>query len=123
MADASLGARLKPVVVSRRWGLDESTTLEASAGRETSDEALSGCSDGVDDRGGDVGSDAFEKGHIEKMLGSVATTFAQFLPGYTGRNTDHRGRHPEEENLWALPELQDLLDEWIVAHFTDRRSS
>ncbi|WP_030948241.1 Mu transposase C-terminal domain-containing protein [Streptomyces sp. NRRL S-646] len=62
----------------------------------------------------------FEKGHIEKMLGSVATMFAQFLPGHTGRNTDHRGRHPEEENLWSLPELQDLLDEWIVAHWQNR---
>ncbi|MEU8509653.1 Mu transposase C-terminal domain-containing protein [Streptomyces brevispora] len=62
----------------------------------------------------------FEKGHIEKMLGSVATMFAQFLPGYTGRNTDHRGRHPERENLWALPELQELLDEWIVAHWQNR---
>ncbi|WP_018571182.1 Mu transposase C-terminal domain-containing protein [Streptomyces sp. PsTaAH-124] len=62
----------------------------------------------------------FEKGHIEKTLGSVATMFAQFLPGYTGRNTDHRGRHPEEENLWSLPELQDLLDEWIVAKWQNR---
>ncbi|MFE3763946.1 Mu transposase C-terminal domain-containing protein [Streptomyces sp. NPDC059104] len=62
----------------------------------------------------------FEKGHIEKMLGSIATLFTQFLPGYTGRNTDHRGRRPEQENLWSLPELQDLLDEWIVAHWQNR---
>ncbi|GAA2126820.1 DDE-type integrase/transposase/recombinase [Kitasatospora saccharophila] len=62
----------------------------------------------------------FQKGHIEKMLGSVATMFAQFLPGHTGRNTDQRGRHPEQENLWSLPELQDLLDEWIVAHWQNR---
>ncbi|TLQ47141.1 Mu transposase C-terminal domain-containing protein [Streptomyces marianii] len=62
----------------------------------------------------------FEKGHIEKMLGSVATMFAQFLPGYTGRNTDHRGRHPEQENLWSLPELQELLDEWVVAQWQNR---
>lgn len=62
----------------------------------------------------------FEKGHIEKMLGSVATMFVQFLPGYTGRNTDHRGRRPEKENLWSLPELQELLDEWIVAHWQNR---
>ncbi len=62
----------------------------------------------------------FQKGHIEKMLDSVAGMFAQFLPGYTGRNTDRRGRHPERENLWSLPELQELLDEWIVAKFTDR---
>jgi hypothetical protein len=62
----------------------------------------------------------FEKGHIERMLGSVATLFAQFLPGHTGRNTDHRGRYPERENLWSLPDLQDLLDEWILAHWQNR---
>ncbi|MGW4854798.1 Mu transposase C-terminal domain-containing protein [Streptomyces sp. NPDC004288] len=62
----------------------------------------------------------FEKGHIEKMLGSVATLFAQFLPGYTGRNTDRRGRHLESEHLWSLLELQDLLDEWVVAHWQNR---
>ncbi|MFJ7250949.1 Mu transposase C-terminal domain-containing protein [Kitasatospora sp. NPDC098652] len=62
----------------------------------------------------------FQKGHIEKMLGSVATMFAQFLPGYTGRNTDQRGRHPEQENLWSLPELQELLDEWIIAQWHNR---
>jgi hypothetical protein len=62
----------------------------------------------------------FEKGHIEKMLGSVATMFAQFLPGHTGRNTDRRGRHPEKENLWSLPELQELLDEWVVAKWQNR---
>ncbi|KJS52910.1 integrase [Streptomyces rubellomurinus subsp. indigoferus] len=62
----------------------------------------------------------FQKGHIEKMLDSVAGMFAQFLPGYTGRNTDRRGRHPERENLWSLPELQELLDEWIVAKWQNR---
>jgi hypothetical protein len=62
----------------------------------------------------------FEKGHIEKMLAPLATMFVQFLPGYTGRNTDHRGRYPERENLWSLPELQDLLDEWIVAQWQNR---
>jgi hypothetical protein len=54
----------------------------------------------------------FEKGYIEKTLGSVATLFAQFLPGCTGRSSDHRGRHLESERLWSLLELQDLLDEW-----------
>lgn len=63
----------------------------------------------------------FEKGHIEKTLGSVATLFAQFLPGYTGRNTDHRGRNLEHEHLWSLLELQELLDEWIVAKWQNRK--
>jgi putative transposase len=65
----------------------------------------------------------FQRGHIEKMPDTVALGFAQFLPGFTGRNIDHRGRHPEQENLWSLPELQELLDEWIVAGFADRRNS
>ncbi|MFJ5881689.1 integrase [Kitasatospora cineracea] len=56
----------------------------------------------------------FEKGHIEKMLASIATMFVQFLPGHLGRSADHRGRHPERERLWSLLELQELLDEWIV---------
>ncbi|MDH6145865.1 MULTISPECIES: Mu transposase C-terminal domain-containing protein [Kitasatospora] len=62
----------------------------------------------------------FEKGHIEKMLASIATLFVQFLPGHLGRSADHRGRHPERERLWSLLELQELLDEWIVAQWQNR---
>jgi hypothetical protein len=62
----------------------------------------------------------FEKGQIEKMLASAATMFAQYLSTYTGRNTDRRGRHLERERPWSLVELQELLDEGIVAAFTDR---
>lgn len=56
----------------------------------------------------------FEKGAIERTLGSVATLFAQFVTGYTGRSVDRRGRGLENGPLWSLPELQGLLDEWIV---------
>lgn len=56
----------------------------------------------------------WEKGHIERMLGSVGTLFAQFVAGYTGFNAERRGRHVEQQPLWSLPELQELLDEWIV---------
>ncbi|MFI0108028.1 Mu transposase C-terminal domain-containing protein [Streptomyces parvus] len=62
----------------------------------------------------------FEKGVIEKTLGSVATLFAQFVAGYTGRSVDRRGRHLEDGPLWSLPELQELLDEWIVAVWQTR---
>ncbi|MFE4626498.1 hypothetical protein [Streptomyces mirabilis] len=65
----------------------------------------------------------FEKGTIEKTLGSVATLFSQFVAGYTGRSVDRRGGGLENGLLWSLPELQSLLDEWIVDGFTDRRSS
>ncbi|WP_255293173.1 Mu transposase C-terminal domain-containing protein [Streptomyces niveus] len=62
----------------------------------------------------------FEKGVIEKTLGSVATLFAQFVAGYTGRSVERRGRHVEDGPLWSLPELQDLLDEWIVTVWQNR---
>jgi hypothetical protein len=57
----------------------------------------------------------WEKGHIERMLGSVGTLFAQFVAGYTGFNVERRGRRVEQQAVWSLLELQDLLDEWIVA--------
>ncbi|MFD9495150.1 Mu transposase C-terminal domain-containing protein [Streptomyces sp. NPDC102256] len=62
----------------------------------------------------------FEKGAIEKTLGSVATLFAQFVAGYTGRSVDCRGRGLENGPLWSLPELQSLLEEWTVAVWQNR---
>ncbi|MEV6480021.1 TnsA-like heteromeric transposase endonuclease subunit [Streptomyces sp. NPDC051576] len=62
----------------------------------------------------------FQKGHVEKMLDSVGTLFAQFVAGYTGRSTDHRGRNLDKQPLWSLPELQELLDEWLVARWQNR---
>jgi hypothetical protein len=55
-----------------------------------------------------------DKPHIEKMLGSVATMFAQYVSGYTGRSPEYRGRGVEGEAVWSLPELQDLLDQWLI---------
>jgi putative transposase len=60
------------------------------------------------------------KPHIERMLGSVATMFAQHVSGYAGRSAEYRGRGTEGKAVWSLPELQDLLDQWIIAEFTDR---
>ena len=56
-----------------------------------------------------------DKPHIERMLGSVATMFAQYVSGYTGRSPEYRGRGAEEKAVWSLPELQDLLDQWLIA--------
>ncbi|RSS89166.1 integrase [Streptomyces sp. WAC05292] len=61
-----------------------------------------------------------DKGTIEKTLGSVATLFAQFVAGYTGSTTDRRGRKLENGPLWSLPELQNLLDEWVIAIWQTR---
>lgn len=62
-----------------------------------------------------------DKPHIEKMLGSVATLFAQFVAGYTGSHPDRRGRKVEQQPLWSVLELQELLDEWLLTAWQNRR--
>jgi putative transposase len=61
------------------------------------------------------------KPHIEKMMSSVATLFAQYVSGYLGSSVERRGGQAEREPLWSIHEVQQLLDEWVVASFTDRR--
>lgn len=57
---------------------------------------------------------------VEATFGSVNTLFCQHVAAYTGSNTILRGA--DVTAAWTLAELQDLLDEWIVAGFTDRTS-
>ncbi|GGX48540.1 hypothetical protein [Streptomyces chryseus] len=45
------------------------------------------------------------------------------MAGYTGSNVVQRGRDVETEACWSVPQLQELLDEWITGGFTDPRSS
>jgi Mu transposase, C-terminal len=61
-----------------------------------------------------------DKPHIERMLGSVATMFAQYVSGYAGRSAEYRGRDTEDKAVWSLPELQDLLDQWLIAEWQNR---
>jgi len=61
-----------------------------------------------------------DKPHIERTLESVATLFCQFVSGYLGRSAEHRGSRVEDEPLWSLLELQELLDEWILAVWQHR---
>ena len=61
-----------------------------------------------------------DKPHIERTLESVGTLFCQFVSGYLGRSAEYRGRRVEDEPLWSLLELQELLDEWILAAWQHR---
>ncbi len=61
-----------------------------------------------------------DKPHIERTLESVASLFAQFVSGYLGRSAEYRGRKVEKQPLWSLMELQELLDEWIIACWQNR---
>jgi transposase InsO family protein len=62
----------------------------------------------------------WEKGAVERSLGSVATLFAQYTAGYVGSSVEQRGRDAERAAAWSITELQDLLDEWIVAVWQNR---
>jgi len=61
-----------------------------------------------------------DKPHIEKMFSSLGTLFCQFAVGYLGRSADRRGRHMEEQPLWSLMQMQDLLDEWLISVWQNR---
>jgi putative transposase len=62
----------------------------------------------------------WEKGTVERSLGSVATLFAQHAAGYVGSSVERRGKNAEQEAVWSIIELQDLLDEWIVTVWQNR---
>ncbi len=61
-----------------------------------------------------------DKPHIERMMAAVGTLFCQFVSGYLGSSVERRGRAVDQEPLWSMLELQELLDEWIVAAWQNR---
>jgi transposase InsO family protein len=61
-----------------------------------------------------------EKPHIERAFGSLGSLFCQFVSGYVGRNPDRRGRGIEDQPLWSMLDLQELLDEWLIACWQNR---
>jgi putative transposase len=63
----------------------------------------------------------WEKGAVERSFGSVGTLFAQHVAGYVGSSVERRGRNAEQGAVWPMAELQDLLDEWIVACWQNRQ--
>ncbi|WP_323746868.1 TnsA-like heteromeric transposase endonuclease subunit [Catenulispora pinisilvae] len=64
----------------------------------------------------------WEKGSVETSFSGLDTLFAQHVAGYVGNSVENRGRGAEKTAVWSMIELQELLDEWIVVGFTDRRS-
>jgi transposase InsO family protein len=106
-------AAARPVIVPDTIVIDHGAVFVSAAFR-------SACRHlGISVQPAHLGSGA-EKGHIERCLGSVASLFCQFASGYAGRSADRRGRHVEDQPLWSVAELQELLDEWLVGFFLNR---
>lgn len=50
----------------------------------------------------------------DQALQSVGTLFGQYAAGYLGSSVERRGKNAEQEAVFSLIELQDLLDDWVV---------
>jgi putative transposase len=59
-----------------------------------------------------------DKAIVEATFASVNTLFCQHVASYTGSNVTLRGT--DAAGAWTIPELQDLLDEWILFRFSAR---
>ncbi|MGW3659007.1 integrase catalytic domain-containing protein [Streptomyces sp. NPDC005151] len=61
-----------------------------------------------------------DKAIVEATFSAINTLFVQHLPAYTGREVSRRGERIEDRAVWTVPELQDLLDEWLLAGWQAR---
>jgi len=59
-----------------------------------------------------------DKGIVEATFVAINTLFCQHVAGYTGSNTTLRGS--DVDAVWTLPDLQDLLDEWLLCGWQAR---
>ncbi|MGR6924376.1 Mu transposase C-terminal domain-containing protein [[Actinomadura] parvosata] len=55
-----------------------------------------------------------DKAIVERTFSSINSLFCQYVAGYTGSDVTRRGADPAAEAVWTLPQLQDLLDEWVI---------
>ena len=62
----------------------------------------------------------WEKGTVETSFSAVGTLFAQYVAGYVGNSVERRGEHAGQGAAWSMLELQELLDEWLVAVWQNR---
>jgi hypothetical protein len=60
------------------------------------------------------------KGNIERTFLTISHRFSQYVAGYTGSDVTQRGSNVEDEACWTLPQVQDLLDEWLIADWQHR---
>ncbi|MFE6787839.1 transposase [Streptomyces sp. NPDC057680] len=61
------------------------------------------------------------KGNVERTFRAIADGFSQYLPGHTGSDVSQRGAATQEDACWSLAQLQELLDEWVICGWQERR--
>ena len=55
-----------------------------------------------------------DKGIVEATIAAVNTLFCQHVAAYTSSSTQLRGDRVDAQAAWTVPDLQDLLDEWLL---------
>jgi len=55
-----------------------------------------------------------DKGIVEATFDAINTLLCQHVAAYTGSNTTLRGDLVDAQAAWTVPDLQDLLDEWLL---------
>ncbi|GHF35845.1 DDE-type integrase/transposase/recombinase [Streptomyces griseosporeus] len=61
------------------------------------------------------------KGNVERTFRAIADGFSQYLPGHTGSDVSQRGAAAEQDACWSLAQLQELLNEWVICGWQERR--
>lgn len=61
-----------------------------------------------------------DKAIMERTFESINTLFCQHVAGYTGRDVTRRGADVADRAVWSMADLQELLDEWVVAGWQSR---
>lgn len=64
-----------------------------------------------------------DKSIVEATFNSINTLLVQHLAAYTGSNVTLRGDRVDAEAVWTVPQLQDLLDEWLISGWQCRPHS
>ncbi len=61
-----------------------------------------------------------DKGIVEATFSAINALFCQHVAAYTGSNTTLRGDRVDAQAAWTVPDLQDLLDEWLLCGWQQR---
>ncbi|WP_405562598.1 transposase [Streptomyces phaeochromogenes] len=107
------GAAARPVIMPERVVVDQGSVF-VSASFVSACESLGVSVQPVPPANGPA------KGHVERTFRTIGDRFSQYVAGYTGSDVTQRGTSIEDEACWTLPQVQDLLDEWLVADWQHR---
>ena len=61
-----------------------------------------------------------DKSHIERVFGTIRTSFVQQLPGYKGPDVYSRGAKVEDDAFFFTDEIEDLFAEWVATYWQNR---